>query len=39
MKSCKTICRTVVIEIEKGMGLGEVQRVFVDEGVNLTFCH
>ena len=37
MKSCKTITGTVVIEIEKGMGLGEVHEVFVDEGVNLTF--
>ena len=33
MKSCKTITGTVVIEIEKGMGLGEVHEVFVDEGV------
>lgn len=37
MKSCKTITGTVVIEIEKGMGLGEVHEVFVAEGVNLTF--
>ena len=37
MKSCKTITGTVVIEIEKGMGLDAVHEVFVDEGVNRTF--
>ena len=37
MISCRTIIGTAVIEIEKGIGLGQVHQVLVDEGVLLTF--
>ena len=36
MKSCKTIIGTVIIEIEKGTGLGEIHQVLVDEGMLLS---
>ena len=37
MISCRTIIGTAVIEIEKGIGLGQIHQVLVDEGVLLTF--
>lgn len=37
MISCRTIIGTAVIEIEKGIGLGQIHQVLVDDGVLLTF--
>ncbi|MBY5034037.1 hypothetical protein K6V78_02925 [Streptococcus gallolyticus] len=37
MISCKSVIGTAVIEIEKGVGLGEIHQVVVDKGVMLTF--
>ena len=37
MISCKSVIGTAVIEIEKGVGLGEIHQVVVDKGVTLTF--
>lgn len=37
MISCRTVIGTAVIEIEKGIGLGQIHQVLVDDGVLLTF--